>query len=215
MPTIEMTEIIGLDEAGRGPLAGPVVAAAVHGLHQLPKSYLIQLDDSKNLKPQKRQELALVIKQHCQFGLGLANVTEITQYNILNASHLAMTRALIQLGQFFSANNYYSQSNNRRLMILVDGKIQPKFSRYAELPKLLNNLPIRAVVKGDGLYATIAAASILAKVTRDDHMLALSQTYPQYQFARHKGYGTKLHCQLIREFGICPEHRQSFLQKIY
>lgn len=181
--------LCGVDEAGRGPLAGPVCAAAVI----LPKHLQIPgLGDSKKLTDKKRRELFPVIQQQAiAYGIGFASEQEIDEINILQATFLAMRRALDQLSV-------------RPDLALIDGNRETDFG-----------LPVRTVVKGDSLSANIAAASILAKVSRDDVMLKLAQDYPQYGFDIHKGYGTKAHYQALRDFGPCPIHRRTFLRKFY
>lgn len=181
--------ICGVDEAGRGPLAGPVCAAAVI----LPAHLeLPGLTDSKKLTDKKRRELYPIIKEQAiAYGIGLASEQEIDEINILQATFLAMRRALEQL-------------NGKVDLALIDGNRAADFG-----------LPVKTVVKGDSLSANIAAASVLAKVTRDDIMVALSEEYPQYGFEIHKGYGTKAHYAALREHGHCPIHRMSFLKKFY
>lgn len=181
--------LCGVDEAGRGPLAGPVCAAAVI----LPKHLQIPgLGDSKKLTDKKRRELFPVIQQQAiAYGIGFASEQEIDEINILQATFLAMRRALDQLSV-------------RPDLALIDGNRETDFG-----------LPVRTVVKGDSLSANIAAASILAKVSRDDVMLKLAQDYPQYGFDIHKGYGTKAHYQALRDFDPCPIHRRTFLRKFY
>ena len=181
--------ICGVDEAGRGPLAGPVCAAAVI----LPMGLEIPgLTDSKKLTDQKRRELFPIIKEQAiAYGIGLASHEEIDEINILQATYLAMERALAQLSV-------------RPDIALIDGNRAKDFG-----------LPVRTVVKGDSLSANIAAASILAKVTRDDLMLRLAEQYPEYGFEVHKGYGTKAHYAAIDEYGVCSAHRPSFLKKYY
>ncbi len=181
--------ICGVDEAGRGPLAGPVCAAAVI----LPADLEIPgLTDSKKLTDKKRRELMPVIKEQAlAYGIGFASCEEIDQINILQATFLAMERALAQL-------------NIRPDLALIDGNRQKDFG-----------LPVETVVKGDSLSANIAAASVLAKVTRDDYMLQMAEEYPQYGFEIHKGYGTKAHYAALAEHGPCPIHRMTFLRKFY
>ena len=181
--------ICGVDEAGRGPLAGPVCAAAVI----LPKDLEIPgLTDSKKLTDKKRRELFPVIKEQAiAYGIGLASEAEIDEINILQATFLAMQRAIDQL-------------QVKPDFALIDGNREKDFG-----------LPVKTVVKGDSLSANIAAASVLAKVTRDDLMVALAEEYPQYGFEIHKGYGTKAHYEALREFDACPVHRKSFLKKFY
>lgn len=181
--------ICGVDEAGRGPLAGPVCAAAVI----LPKHLDIPgLTDSKKLTDKKRRELfPLIQEQAVAYGIGLASQEEIDEINILQATFLAMERALAQLQVHPD-------------LALIDGNREREFG-----------LPVQTVVKGDSLSANIAAASVLAKVTRDDLMIELAQQYPQYGFEIHKGYGTKAHYEALRQYGASPVHRKSFLKKFY
>ncbi len=184
-----MQVICGVDEAGRGPLAGPVCAAAVI----LPPHLEIPgLTDSKKLTDKKRRELFPVIQEQAlAYGIGFASEKEIDEINILQATFLAMQRALDQL-------------TIRPELALIDGNREKDFG-----------LPVRTVVKGDSLSANIAAASILAKVTRDDLMLEMAKEYPEYGFEIHKGYGTKAHYAALTEHGPCPIHRMSFLKKFY
>lgn len=180
--------VCGVDEAGRGPLAGPVYAAAVI----LPPGLEIEgVNDSKKLTEKKREALFPEIKEkalaYCVAG---ASEREIDEINILNSTYLAMARAVEGL----PVKADYA---------LIDGNRMPRL-----------HIPGETIVKGDGLSMSIACASILAKVTRDHVMMELDQKYPQYQFAKHKGYGTKLHMDLIRRYGPCELHRQSFLKKI-
>lgn len=185
----EIRVICGVDEAGRGPLAGPVCAAAVI----LPANLEIPgLTDSKKLTDKKRRELYPVIKERASaYGIGFASEQEIDEINILQATFLAMQRAIDQLAV-------------KPDLALIDGNRQKDFG-----------VPAKTVVKGDSLSASIAAASILAKVTRDDLMLEQAEMYPQYKFDIHKGYGTKAHYEALREFGPCPIHRMTFLKKFY
>jgi len=184
-----VTTICGVDEAGRGPLAGPVCAAAVI----LPPHLEIPgLNDSKKLSDKRRRELMPVIKEQAlAYGIGFASHEEIDEINILQATFLAMERALAQL-------------EIRPDLALIDGNRQKDFG-----------LPVQTVVQGDSLSANIAAASVLAKVTRDDLMLEMAENYPQYGFDIHKGYGTKRHYEALREFGPSPIHRMTFLKKFY
>lgn len=181
--------ICGVDEAGRGPLAGPVCAAAVI----LPAELEIPgLDDSKKLSDKRRRELFPVIKEKAIcYGIGLADHNEIDEVNILQATYLAMERAISQLSV-------------QPELALIDGNRAKDFG-----------IPVKTVVRGDSLSASIAAASILAKVTRDDIMLQYAQEYPAYNFDIHKGYGTKAHYEAIAANGICPIHRRTFLKKLY
>ncbi len=181
--------ICGVDEAGRGPLAGPVCAAAVI----LPKGVeLPGLNDSKKLTDKKRRELFPIIKEQAiAYGIGLASHEEIDEINILQATYLAMERAIAQL-------------EGKADFALIDGNRAKDFG-----------LPVRTVVKGDSLSASIAAASVLAKVTRDDIMLEMAEQYPHFGFEVHKGYGTKAHYEALREHGHSPIHRMTFLKKFY
>ena len=182
--------ICGVDEAGRGPLAGPVCAAAVI----LPPDLELEgLNDSKKLSEKRREALyPLICEQALAYGIAFASEQEIDELNILQATFLAMRRAVEQLGQ-------------KPDLALVDGNREPDFG----------DIPVRTIVKGDSRSANIAAASILAKVTRDRFMLEQDAVYPQYGFAVHKGYGTQKHYAALREFGPCPIHRRSFLKKFY
>lgn len=181
--------ICGVDEAGRGPLAGPVYAAAVI----LPRDIVIDgLNDSKKLTEKKREALFDVITERAlAYGIASASVQEIEELNILNATFLAMNRAIEKL---------YPVPE----LALIDGNRNTGIA-----------MPSRCVVKGDSRCADIAAASILAKVSRDRYMLTLAEKYPQYHFEQHKGYGTKLHYEALREYGPSPEHRPSFLRKMH
>ena len=182
--------ICGVDEAGRGPLAGPGCAAAVI----LPPALELEgLNDSKKLSEKRREALyPLICEQALAYGIAFASEQEIDELNILQATFLAMRRAVGQLGQ-------------KPDLALVDGNREPDFG----------GIPVRTIIKGDSRSANIAAASILAKVTRDRFMLEQDAVYPQYGFAVHKGYGTQKHYAALREFGPCPIHRRSFLKKFY
>lgn len=184
-----LRSLCGVDEAGRGPLAGPVCAAAV----MLPRGLVIEgLNDSKKLSEKKREELFdRICDSALSYGIAFASVEEIESLNILNATYLAMNRAIAQLSP-------------QPELALIDG------NRSAGI-----TLCNRCIVKGDARCADIAAASILAKVTRDRYMLRLAVEYPQYRFEQHKGYGTKLHYEMLREFGPSPVHRMSFLRKMH
>lgn len=181
--------VCGVDEAGRGPLAGPVCAAAVI----LPPNLEIPgLDDSKKLSDKRRRELyPLIQEQAIAYGIAFASHAEIDEINILQATFLAMDRALDQL-------------KLRPDLALIDGNRAKDFG-----------LPVKTVIHGDSLSASIAAASILAKVTRDNVMLELAKEYPQYGFEIHKGYGTKAHYEALRTYGPCAIHRMTFLKKFY
>jgi ribonuclease HII len=179
----------GVDEAGRGPLAGPVYAAAVI----LPESYCpAELDDSKKLTEKKRTALFDELLAHTiSYGIASASPEEIDTYNILNATFLAMNRAIAQLDTNIE-------------LALVDGNTVSGIQ-----------YPARCFVGGDGRSAAIAAASILAKVSRDRYMCAMAEQYPQYGFEKHKGYGTKLHYEALRTYGPSPLHRRTFLRKMH
>ena len=181
--------ICGVDEAGRGPLAGPVCAAAVI----LPDGYEIPgLNDSKQLSDKKRRELFPVIQEEAiAYGIAMVDEKTIDAVNILNATFMAMKDAISQLSV-------------RPDLALIDGNRTTDFG-----------VEVIPVVKGDARDASIAAASILAKVTRDRFMEEMDKQYPEYGFAIHKGYGTRRHYDAIREYGMCPIHRKTFLKKFY
>lgn len=178
--------VAGTDEAGRGPLAGPVFAAAVI----LPEGLVIEgLDDSKKISEKKRDKLFDVIcAEALSYGIASASVEEIDELNILNASQLAMRRAVAML----------SPSPD---IVLIDGNVSRGFE-----------MQTRTVVKGDSISMSIAAASILAKVSRDRVCAELDREYPQYKLSLHKGYPTKLHMDLVRQYGASPIHRKTFLK---
>lgn len=180
--------ICGVDEAGRGPLAGPVYAAAVI----LPSDCVIEgLNDSKKLTEKKREALFDEIKEKAlAYGIASADEKEIDEINILNATFLAMKRAIDSLSV-------------RPDLALIDGNQKP----HTDIEEV-------TVIKGDAKSMSIAAASVLAKVSRDRFMLEMAEKYPQYEFARHKGYGTKLHYEKIAQYGVCDIHRRTFLKKI-
>ena len=181
--------LCGVDEAGRGPLAGPVCAAAVI----LPAGLEIPgLNDSKKLSEKQREALFEPIKAAAKaYGIAFATVEEIENLNILNATFLAMNRAISQLSP-------------QPELALIDGNRNTGIT-----------VPSRCIVKGDSRCADIAAASVLAKVSRDRYMLEMAEKFPEYGFERHKGYGTKLHYDAIRQYGPCPIHRLSFLKKMH
>ena len=181
--------ICGVDEAGRGPLAGPVCAAAVI----LPRGLEIDgLDDSKKLSEKKREKLFDdIVNAAVSYGIAFAGVEEIEEHNILGATFMAMNRAIGQLSP-------------KPELALIDGNRNKGIC-----------IESRCVVKGDSKCADIAAASILAKVTRDRYMLEMAVKYPQYRFEQHKGYGTKLHYEMLREYGPSPIHRRDFLRKMH
>lgn len=178
--------ICGVDEAGRGPLAGPVVAAACI----LPDGLIIEgLNDSKKLSEKKRELLFdVIVKEALDFSIASASVEEIEEINILNAAMLAMNRAISSL-------------KIKPDLALIDGNTSRGFA-----------LPTRTVVGGDAKCPSIAAASILAKVTRDRMCLDFDKEYPEYGFAKHKGYGTAVHIEAIKKYGVTPIHRPSFLK---
>lgn len=180
--------VCGVDEAGRGPLAGPVCAAAVI----LPRGCIIEgLNDSKKLSEKKREQLFDVITEKAEaYSIAMASEKEIDEINILQATFLAMRRAVGSL-------------EIKPDFVIVDGNRDP-----------LLGIKTMTLVKGDSLCESVAAASVLAKVTRDRYMLKLCEKYPEYQFQKHKGYGTKLHYEMIEKYGISDIHRKSFLKKL-
>ena len=189
----EKGDILGVDEAGRGPLAGPVVAAAVkiHEYHD----FFEMINDSKKLSEKKREELFDKILTYCDVGVGIASVEEIDEVNILEATFIAMNRAI---------EDVTKNSDVTFDTVLVDGnKLIKKYNGKQEF-----------LVKGDAKSLSIAAASIIAKVTRDRIMLKFAEIYPEYHFEKHKGYGTKLHREILLEKGVLPIHRKTFLKKI-
>ncbi len=178
-----ITRIAGVDEAGRGPLAGPVVAAAVV---LNPDMDMRHINDSKKIKEQERERLATHIKMHALvWSIAEADVDEIDRLNILQATNLAMSRAISKLGDV--------------QLLLVDGINQPQAVA-----------PVENVISGDARSLSIAAASILAKVHRDQIMMRMDQKYPMYGFRQHKGYGTKMHYEALKKYGPSPIHRRSF-----
>ena len=180
--------VCGVDEAGRGPLAGPVYAAAVilpDGLEEM------GINDSKKMTEKKREALYdIIVENATAYGIGFATEKEIDEINILNATFLAMRRAVEAMGV-------------KPDLVLVDGNRKPG-TGYEEM----------TLVKGDAKSISISAASILAKVSRDRYMKELAERHPEYKFEQHKGYGTKLHYEMIQQYGILPDHRRSFLKKI-
>ena len=181
--------LCGVDEAGRGPLAGPVCAAAV----MLPQGLELEgLNDSKKLTEKKREQLFdLICERAVSYGIAFATVEEIEERNILGATFLAMNRAIAQLAP-------------KPALALIDGNRDSGIETNS-----------RCIIDGDAKCASIAAASILAKVTRDRYMLRMAETYPMYGFEKHKGYGTKQHYAALREYGPCALHRPSFLKKMH
>lgn len=180
--------VCGVDEAGRGPLAGPVYAAAVI----LPKGYVIDgVNDSKKLSEKKRDALYDKIVNECiAYNVGIATEKEIDEINILQATFLAMRRAVEGLSV-------------KPDIALIDGNKKPGL-----------DITEWDIIKGDAKSANIAAASIIAKVSRDRYMLEMAKKYPEYQFEKHKGYGTKLHYEMIEKYGVSEIHRRTFLKKI-
>jgi ribonuclease HII len=180
--------VCGVDEAGRGPLAGPVFAAAVI----LPENYTHEiLNDSKKLSEKKRDIVFDdIIRDAVAYSVGIATEKEIDEINILNATFLAMRRAVDGLSV-------------KPDLAYIDGNQYPK-TGVKEI----------TIVKGDSKCMSVAAASIIAKVSRDRYMLKVAEEYPQYQFPKHKGYGTKLHYEMLEQYGVSPVHRKSFLKKI-
>ena len=179
--------VCGIDEAGRGPLAGPVFAACV----VLPKGKVIEgVNDSKKLSEKKRDALfQKIIEEAEDFSIASATEKEIDEINILQATFLAMRRA-------------YEGLRVKPDIAFIDGNKEPGL-----------DIPQRTIIKGDAKSANIAAASILAKVSRDKYMLEIAKLYPEYQFEKHKGYGTKLHYEMLEQYGISKIHRMSFLKK--
>ena len=180
-----VSPVAGIDEAGRGPLAGPVAAAAVI----LPPGYQHDLlDDSKKVTEKRREMLYEEITSNPEvcWAISFAEVDEIDRINILQATHAAMGRAALEL-------------SSQPSFCLIDGRDVPRFP-----------FPSRGVVKGDGISLSIAAASIIAKVSRDRRMRELAKEFPVYGFERHKGYGTKVHMEALRQHGPCREHRRFF-----
>jgi ribonuclease HII len=200
--------VIGVDEAGRGPLAGPVVACAVAlkaggfaSIMEAKPPQLKLIRDSKLLSKKQREGLCDFIGEYFHIGIGICDHKTIDRINILEATFLAMKGAVSRLNSKISAKGgSASGGKNKRLIILVDGN------------KTIPNLSIeqKAIVGGDNLVKSISAASIIAKVTRDRIMKKMHEEYPQYYFDQHKGYGTKLHMEMIKKHGPCKIHRRSF-----
>lgn len=189
--------IAGVDEVGRGPLAGPVVTAAV----VLPEQFDVPgIDDSKKLSEKRREELYEVITQKAlAWGIGMADHQVIDEINILQATKQSMKRAI--------------EEANRMLRERTGGSIERVLLDAVELPGL--QIPQESIIKGDAKVLAIAAASIVAKVTRDRMMVRYAREYPWYAFEKNKGYGTKEHYAGLREHGLCPIHRKTFLKKIH
>ncbi len=187
--------IIGTDEAGRGPGAGGVYAAAVCFLNKNLSEILPELNDSKKLTEKKREELFPIIKENSIYSIKMVDDDVIEKINILNASLFAMKEAVYEVIQ---------QLKDENVLVLIDGNRKIKDFKYSQ----------KTIIKGDSTSASIAAASILAKVSRDNYMLELDKKYPEYDFKKNKGYLTKNHIEAIKKFGITPVHRKSFLGKI-
>jgi len=184
--------VVGVDEAGRGPLAGPVVAGAVIVIQHFPE--LQEINDSKKLAEKKRERLFEAIEKNCIVGIGIASEKEIDEINILNATFLAMRRAISQVVKKSAFD-----------IVLVDGN--HLIREYEEEQE--------CIVKGDGKSLAIATASIVAKVTRDRMLCEIAKEFPEYEFEKHKGYGTKRHREILLEKGACKYHRKTFLKKIF
>ena len=182
--------VCGVDEAGRGPLAGPVFAAAVI----LPEDLEIEgLNDSKKISEKKREQLFEIVKEKAvAYSVAFATVEEIEQFNILEATYLAMNRAIEGL-------------NTPADYALIDGNRVPRNIK----------IPCETVIKGDAKSCSISAASILAKVSRDRLLLEYDEQYPEYEFKKHKGYGTAAHYEAVKKYGFCPVHRPSFFKKFF
>ncbi|MEH0831384.1 ribonuclease HII [Anaplasma bovis] len=181
----ENSIVVGIDEVGYGAIAGPVVAAAVY-IHNRELAYIGEIKDSKKLSPKKRISLYAEITRSAAYGIGYASVEEIEEYNILVASHIAMRRALVDL-------------DLQPDLVLVDGIRSPDLQ-----------WPCETIVSGDDISTTIAAASIVAKVTRDRMMSELGEQHPEYSWSKNKGYGTKEHILSVRLHGETPHHRRTF-----
>ena len=192
-----MQKICGIDEAGRGPLAGPVVVAC----SLMPKDSMIEgVNDSKKIAEKKRERIyEEIIKEAIAYGVGIINQEEIDRINILNATKKGLTIAIKELEEKLEKQNL-----KRPEVILVDA--------LTGIDTL--GIPYKSIIHGDAISYSIACASIIAKVTRDRIMKQMDEIYPQYGFAKHKGYGTAAHMQAIRENGLCPIHRRSFVKNI-
>lgn len=193
-----IVSICGIDEAGRGPLAGPVVVAC----SLMPKDSMIEgVNDSKKIAEKKRERIyEEIIKEAIAYGVGIINQEEIDRINILNATKKGLTIAIKELEEKLEKQNL-----KRPEVILVDA--------LTGIDTL--GIPYKSIIHGDAISYSIACASIIAKVTRDRIMKQMDEIYPQYGFAKHKGYGTKLHREMILKYGPCEIHRKSFLKKIY
>lgn len=193
------TSIAGIDEAGRGPLAGPVVVACV----VMPRDSMIEgVNDSKKVSEKKREKLYdLIIEEALGYGVGIISQEEIDRINILNATKEGLTNAIKELEKDLKEKN---RNFDKPEIILVDA-----------LTKIdTDHIPYKSIIKGDAKSYSIAAASIIAKVTRDRIMRQWAEVYPMYGFEKHKGYGTAMHISAIKEYGLCPLHRRSFVKNI-
>lgn len=193
------TSIAGIDEAGRGPLAGPVVVACV----VMPRDSMIEgVNDSKKVSEKKREKLYdLIIEEALGYGVGIISQEEIDRINILNATKEGLTNAIKELEKDLKQKN---REFEKPEIILVDA-----------LTKIdTDHIPYKSIIKGDAKSYSIAAASIIAKVTRDRIMRQWAEVYPMYGFEKHKGYGTAMHISAIKEYGLCPLHRRSFVKNI-
>ena len=194
-----VTSIAGIDEAGRGPLAGPVVVACV----VMPRDSMLEgVNDSKKVAEKKREKLyEQILQEAVAYGVGIVSQEEIDKINILNATKVGLTMAIKEM-----ENNLKEKGRGieKPEIILVDA-----------LTKIdTDHIPYRSIIKGDAKSYSIAAASIIAKVTRDRIMRQWDEVYPMYGFAKHKGYGTAAHIAAIKEYGLCPLHRRSFVKNI-
>ena len=194
-----ITSIAGIDEAGRGPLAGPVVVACV----VMPRDSMIEgVNDSKKVAEKKREKLyEQIIQEATAYGVGIISQEEIDKINILNATKAGLTMAIMEMEKDLKEKE---RNFEKPEIILVDA-----------LTKIdTDHIPYRSIIKGDAKSYSIAAASIIAKVTRDRIMREWDEVYPMYGFGKHKGYGTADHIAAIREYGLCPLHRRSFVKNI-
>ena len=194
-----ITSIAGIDEAGRGPLAGPVVVACA----VMPKDSMIEgVNDSKKVSEKKRERLyEEIIEEAIGYGVGIISQEEIDRINILNATKEGLTTAIKEM--------------EKDLQVKKRGFDKPEIILVDALTKIdTDHIPYRSIIKGDAKSYSIAAASIIAKVTRDRIMRQWDEVYPMYGFAKHKGYGTAAHIAAIKEYGLCPLHRRSFVKNL-
>lgn len=189
--------VVGTDEAGRGPLAGPVIACAITGRHLS----IDGLKDSKKLSAKKREEIYKILKAHPNVEWGIGRVSEkvIDRINILQATKLAMKRAVKNLEKKLPYNYIHGYNSTVRRFLLLDGNF-----------KIDLDIPQKSIVKGDEKVFLIKLSSIIAKVTRDRMMLNYHKRYSEYGFDKHKGYGTKLHMEMLKKYGPCKIHRKTF-----